>query len=82
MMEAWQKEHDTETLVAYVLKDQELGAVSQVEYEKEQAHTFSRSIFERVGEVVREQSLKSKTEPYHFKFKDAYSEYLSRSRER
>jgi hypothetical protein len=82
MMEAWQKEHDTETLVAYVLKDQELGAVSQVEYEKEKAHALSRSIFERVGEVVREQSLKSKTEPYHFKFKDAYSEYLSRSRER
>jgi hypothetical protein len=82
MMEAWAKEHDTETLVAYVLKDQELGFVSQVENEKDQAHALSRSIFERVGEVVREQSLKSKPEPYHFKFKEAYSEYLTRSRQR
>jgi hypothetical protein len=81
MMDAWQREHDTETLVAYVVKDQELADVSYVEYEKDQTQALNRSIFERVGEVVREHSRKSKPEPYHFKFKEAYSEYLSRSRQ-
>ncbi|MBU6153483.1 MAG: hypothetical protein KGP28_04195 [Bdellovibrionales bacterium] len=80
MLESWQKDHDPDTLVSYVLKDQELFHLSSLEMEKERQDRLSGTIFEKVGQIMKESEAISKPQPYHFKFKESYSEYLSRSR--
>ncbi len=81
-LDSWQKDLDTEALVSFVIKDQELATMASVDAGNDEYLSLSRTIFDKVGEVVRDQNSKSKPEPYYFKFRDAQSEYLSRFKER
>jgi hypothetical protein len=77
MMEQWQRDHDNETLVNYVIKDQEFYALAGNDGEKDRHFLLNRSIFDKVAECIRDHGPKSKPEPYQFKFKEAYSDFLT-----
>jgi|GEM_PF-4001585 len=77
-LQSWKKDQDHEAIVNYVLKDQEISLLSAQDAEKARHVEVSWQIFAEVAKVLPDHGTAGKPEPSLLKFREAYSEFLSR----
>jgi hypothetical protein len=80
MLDSWQKDHDPESMVSFVLRDQELVNLAPEAGQEKKHDEVSGKIFRQISDLIQEKAEKGKPQPYHFKFRESYADFLSRTR--